>query len=136
MLKFRALLFITLTLCTAIATQVQARVFVGVGVAPFYVGPPVFGPPPVYYPPPYYAPPYYAPPYYAPPYYAPPAPGAEFSYVPPQNRPQSLAMPRGYSSAESCIAGPYACPLLRATPPGGACTCPSNNGRRVRGRAN
>jgi uncharacterized membrane protein len=65
--------------------------------------------PPVYVPPP---PVYYPPPaYYAPPtYYGPAATGG-------------------------CYAGPYVCPLQGATPAGAPCSCPTNEGGRVAGRA-
>ena len=57
-------------------------------------------PPPVYVPPPVY---YYAPP---PPVYYETAP-----------------------SGQACYAGSYVCPLDRATPVGGPCSCPTNSGR-------
>jgi hypothetical protein len=102
-----------LALCGAMAHEAQARVFVSVGVPLFF--PPYYAPPPVYYPP------YYAPPVV----YAPPA--NNFSYAPP-------APSVGY--AQSCQAGAYVCPLAQDTPPGGRCSCPGNNGRRIPGQAN
>ncbi len=72
------------------------------GFPPIVVGPPVYyAPPPVVYAPP---PVVYDP---GPAVYDPgpaPAPGA-------------------------CHAGAFVCPLEQATPPGGACSCPTNTGR-------
>jgi hypothetical protein len=130
-----------LLLCGAMAGAAQARIFIGIGVPLFF--PPVWVPPPVYYPP------YYGPPMV----YAPP--GDTFNYTPPSAQPGNLAPPRGYapsggytpsmggppvgganlSSAQSCQAGAYVCPLVEDTPPGGPCSCPGHNGQRVRGRA-
>lgn len=90
------------------APQAHAWVRFGVGVFPFAYAPyPYYAPPPVYYAPPpvIYAPP----PSYAP---APPA-----------------------SSGPACYAGPYVCPLAQALPSGYSCSCPSNDGGRVSGRA-
>jgi hypothetical protein len=142
-----------LVLCGLMASQAQARVFIGVGVPLFF--PPFVAAPPAYYPP------YYAPPYYAPPaVYAPP--DSNFSYAPPSSQPQNLAPPPGYGSggygpggygpgggygptmgsgtpygvAQSCQAGAYVCPLTADTPPGGRCSCPGQNGQRVKGQAN
>jgi hypothetical protein len=143
-------LLVLLVLCGAMAGAAQARVFVGVGVGiPLFV-PPLFVPPPPYYPPYYGAPWAYAP------------PDSKFSYTPPSAGPQgmpppqSLAPPRSYGpppygsqggyppsmgdmgpdgGAQACHAGAYVCPLLEETPPGGDCTCPGHNGRRVRGQA-
>ena len=121
-----------LVLCGMMGTAAQARVFIGFGLGvPFYY--------PYAYPPPAYYPPYYAPPpaVYAPPGgYAPP--DGQFSYTPPAGG-QSLAPPSGYAPgayAQSCQAGSYVCPLVQDTPPGGQCSCPGNNGRRIRGQAN
>jgi hypothetical protein len=62
-------------------------------------------------------------PYY-PPYYPPPPP----YYVAPP--PASYATPYGDSGpGQSCYAGPYVCPLDRASPIGAPCTCPTNTGR-------
>jgi hypothetical protein len=142
------------------ASQAQARIFIGLGL-PLFV-------PPVVVPGPYYYPPYYAypppPAYYAPPGYAPP--GNSFSYTPPPSQPQSLAPPQSYApppggytpsggyspsggytpsvgggssdagSAQTCRAGAYVCPLVEDTPPGGACACPGHNGQTIRGQAN
>jgi hypothetical protein len=125
-----------LVFCGLMASQAQARVFIGVGVPLFF--PPYIAPPPAYYPP------YYAPP--PPPYYAPP--DSNFSYAPPGSQPQSLAPPQGYAPgygqgggpgygmAQSCQAGAYVCPLTADTPPGGRCSCPGQNGQRIRGQAN
>jgi hypothetical protein len=120
-----------MALCCVMTGEARARIFVGFGFPLFF--PPVVVAPPAYYPP-----------YYPPPAYAPP--GNEFSYSPPGSQPQTLAPPRGYSQSgaypqysgddgQSCRAGAYVCPLVEDTPPGGACSCPGNNGRRVRGRA-
>jgi hypothetical protein len=125
-------------LCGLTTNAAQARVFIGVGV-----GVPLFYPPVV-------APPYYYPPYYAPPYYGPPSypDGSSFSYAPPNSsQPQNLAPPPGYAPggytpsagygvAQSCQAGAYVCPLVAETPPGGRCSCPGQNGQRIRGQAN
>jgi hypothetical protein len=121
----------------SMTTEAQARIFVGVGVGVPLFYPPFVPPPPVYYPP-YYGPPVvYAPPgntfsYTPPGQYAPPG------YAPPG--PQSLAPPSGYgpsnSYAQACQAGAYVCPLVQDTPPGGRCSCPGNDGRRIRGQAN
>lgn len=119
-----SVLVAAMALGTAAAGDAQARVVVGFGFGwPFYA-PLVVPPPPVYYSP-----------YYAPPAYYPPP--ATFSYTPPQSQPQSLAPYGGqrYGAAEYCQAGPYTCPLVVQTPPGGGCACPGNDGRRVRGRA-
>jgi hypothetical protein len=124
------LMTFALILSAAMAGQAQARIFVGLGVPLFF--PPFVAPPPAYYPPPYYGPPtVYAP------------PDNSFSYVPPSAQP--LAPPRGYApggygpsrgyAAQSCLAGPYVCPLVQDTPPGGRCSCPANDGRRIRGQA-
>jgi len=108
------------------------------------VGVPLFYPPVV--PAPYYYPPYYAPPYYGPPPgYAPP--DGSFSYSPPSSQPQNLAPPPGYAPggytpstgygvAQSCQTCAYVCPLVADTPPGGRCSCPGQNGQRIRGQAN
>ena len=114
-----------LVLCGAQAQQAQARIFVGVGM-PLYFGPPLIVPPPAYYPP-----------YYAAPYGQ---SGNEFSYTPPQARPQNLAPPpggyqNGYSNAQACHAGAYVCPLTQNTPPGGPCGCPGHDGQMIRGQA-
>ena len=133
----------------------QARVFVGVGFGVPLFWP--FVPPPVYYPPYYGSPGAYGPAdntfSYVPP----------TSYVPPSAGPQSLAPPRYYGPsngygpqsgygppsgyappmggqgqdgwAQACHAGAYVCPLVADTPPGGNCSCPGNNGRRIRGQA-
>ena len=37
--------------------------------------------------------------------------------------------------ARSCYAGAYVCPLNHATPTGGTCSCPTNNGGRASGHA-
>lgn len=97
----------------------------------FYVGGP--GPywgPPVYYPPPVIvAPP--PPVIYAPPpvTYTPPPP---VTYAPP-----GAYAPGGYaqSAAQSCVAGPYVCPLPQSFPAGSGCTCFDNAGRRIAGQA-
>ena len=126
-----------LALCGLMTNAAQARIFIGVGVPLFY--PPVV-------PAPYYYPPYYTPPYYGPPPgYAPP--DGSFSYSPPSSQPQNLAPPPGYAPggytpstgygvAQSCQAGAYVCPLVADTPPGGRCSCPGQNGQRIRGQAN
>lgn len=82
------------------------------GVAPYWYGPPVVYPPPVVYAPP---PVIYAPP---PVTYAPPNAGAY-----------------GQAYAQSCVAGPYVCPLQQASPAGAGCSCFDNGGRRVGGQA-
>src|SRR5882724_8050329 len=107
-----------LALCALMAGAAQARIFVGVGVPLFF--PPFFAPPPVYYPPAYYPPPYYPPPQV----YAPP--GNSFSYTPPSARGPDYGPSRSYA-AQSCQAGPYVCPLVQDTPPGGRCSCPAND---------
>jgi hypothetical protein len=111
-----------LVACGVAATPAQARFFVGFGV-PLVVAPPLYVPGPAWYPP------------YYPPSPAYSAPGNEFSYVPPQNQPRSLAAPGASDLAESCEAGPYVCPLVRETPAGAPCSCPGNYGRRVPGVA-
>jgi hypothetical protein len=85
----------------------RGGVFIG---APVVVGP-VY-PPPVYYPPP-------------PVYYAPPPPVV---YAPPGATAPS-------QSAQSCYAGPYVCPLQYAMPAGATCSCYSNQGQPIPGRA-
>jgi hypothetical protein len=77
-----------------------------VGVAPV---PYFFGPPVVY------------PPYYYPPVYAPPP----VSYAPAPS-----------VTGRACYAGPYVCPLEVAVPTGNPCSCPTNGGGRIGGRAN
>jgi hypothetical protein len=124
-LPFLRVLIATLALSGVMAEAADARVFIGLGV-PLFVPGPVFVPPPAYYGPP---PGYYGPPAYGPPGYGPPA---GFSYAPPQG-PQSLSAAGG---AQVCVAGPYTCPLLAATPPGGGCHCPGHDGRRIPGQAN
>ena len=115
LMKSRVMLA-ALILCTAMAAQAQARVFIGFGV-PLFLPPVVIGPPAWYGPPPrYYEP-----------------PGATFSYIPQPARPQSLAPAGG---AEICQAGRYACPLEVDISPGDSCYCPGHNGRKVWGRAN
>ena len=113
-------------------TAVGAAVAIGLGLlaAPgtahaywrggfFFGGPIVIGPvlpPPVYYPPPVvYAPP--PPVVYSPPGYA--QPGG----------------PATAESAPSCYAGAYVCPLQYAVPAGANCSCYSNQGRPIPGRA-
>jgi hypothetical protein len=73
----------------------------------FYVGPPVFYPPPVVYaqPPVVYAP-----------------PPVTYTPAPPY-------------SAQSCVAGPYVCPLPRPFAEGSGCSCFDNSGRRIYGQA-
>ncbi len=73
----------------------------------FYVGPPVVYPPPVVFasPPVVYAPP-------------------PVTYAP---GPQSFA--------QSCVAGPYVCPLPHPFPGGSGCSCFDNTGRRIWGQA-
>jgi hypothetical protein len=130
-----------LALSGMMATQAQARIFIGLGLPLFL--------PPVVVPAPYYYPPYYGPPaVYAP-------PGNSFNYAPPGSQPQSLAAPQSYApaytpggytpsnggeqtagGAQSCQAGAYVCPLVEDTPPGGACSCPGHNGQHIRGQAN
>jgi hypothetical protein len=117
-----------LALSAAMASQAQARVFIGIGVPLFY--PPYVAPPPAYYPPSAYYPPYY---YGSPGVYVPPDSG--FSYAPPTATPPGYAPSRGYA-AQSCQAGAYVCPLVQDTPPGGRCSCPGQNGQRIRGQAN
>ena len=96
------------TVCAASAMMLapapaQARVFIGIGV-PFFG----FG----YYPYPYaYSPPAYYPPVY----YAPPQ-----TYTP--------APPTRLSSAASCNAGSYVCPLDHPMSAGTSCYCPGNGG--------
>ena len=93
---------------------------VGIGIAPFYAAPPYY-----YYPPAYYAPPAYYPPpagYYSPyPGYIAQAPAAGTQAV--------------GSSAQSCNAGRYVCPMEVTVPVGARCYCPGNNGQRVYGSA-
>ena len=119
-----------LALCGA-ASGAQARV-VGFG---FPFGVPLYAGPPAYY----YAPQYYAPQYYAPPAYY--GSGTTFSYTPPSARARQSGYPQArYPGTEQdgeglCRAGPYTCPLVADVAPGGPCSCPSNDGRRVRGRA-
>jgi hypothetical protein len=150
--KFRTALvsgsLAVMALCGVMAGEAQARIFIGVGVPLYFPG--FVVPPPAYYPP-----------YYPPPMGY-PSPGNTFSYTPPSAGPQSLAPPGSYSptegysppgynppggytpsmgegpfgSAQSCQAGAYVCPLVADTPPGGACSCPGNNGQRIRGQAN
>jgi len=87
------------------------------------IAPPVFAaPPPVFFPPPVY----YAPP--PPVVYAPPP-------IPPSFGPQSYPPGGPTSSAQSCYAGSYVCPMQTAVPVGGTCWCRGNNGGRVYGRA-
>lgn len=150
--------FALLALCGATAGEARARIFVGFGIPLFF--PPVVVAPPVYYPP-YYGPPMV----YAPPgdtfSYTPPSAQSR-SLAPPRNYgtpggyspggyppPGSYAPSGGYSpsggytpsmgvgpeAARSCQAGAYVCPLVRETPPGGACACPGHNGQRIRGQA-
>jgi len=97
----------------------RGGVWIGVGpVFPFYP-PVVVGPPVVYAAPPVvYAPPAY-PAYPAQPGFAVTPPGFDAPGAP---APQTAAGP-------SCYAGPYVCPAYNATPIGGACSCPGNNGR-------
>ena len=78
-------------------------------IVPFYP-PVVVAPPPVYYAPP-------------PVVYAPPP--QNFSVTPPGFAAATPPQPTG----PSCYAGPYVCPAYQSTPPGGACSCPGNNGR-------
>jgi hypothetical protein len=90
------------------ATPAHAWVRGGVffGVAPV----PFFVGPPVVYPPYYYPPAYYPPPVtYS------PAPGAV--------------------SGRACYSGNYVCPLDQSVPAGTACSCPTNGGGRIGGRA-
>ena len=122
-----------LALCGAAASDAQARVVVGFG---FPLGVPLYAGPPAYYvPPPYY----YAPQYYAPQYYAPQTyygQGTTFSYTPPSARaPSSRPGGARYGGDGVCQAGPYTCPLIADVAPGEPCSCPSHDGRRVRGRA-
>jgi hypothetical protein len=92
------------------AAPAQARWYGGWGYGIGIVPPSVYiGPPPGYYGPP---PGYYAPP---PAYYAPP--------------PAYYAPPQGGQPGQTCYAGPYICPLDQPVPPGGPCSCPTNQGR-------
>jgi hypothetical protein len=100
---------------------------IGIGIAPLYAPSPYYYPPPVYYAPP--------PAYYPPPpsgYYSPypgfiersPAPAAQPSPV------ESNA-----TTAQSCNAGNYTCPMEVNVPVGGRCYCPGNDGNREYGSA-
>jgi hypothetical protein len=97
--------------CCALAcvlpSPALARVFVGVGVGPYW-GPAYYPPPPVYYAPP--------PVVYAPPPVYSPIPRAPYQ--------------------QTCYAGAYSCPMERPTATGATCYCAGNNGQRVWGRAN
>ena len=68
----------------------------------YFYGPPVVvGPPMIYAPPPVYY-----------------TPGPVYSPAP------------SYGQAgQACYAGAYVCPLDQATPVGGSCSCPTNQGR-------
>ncbi len=83
---------------------------------------PFFAPPPVVYPPYYYPPAYYPPP---PP---PAAYTADPGYAP-------NGVPGEVAGGRACYAGGYVCPLNQPVPPGGACSCPTNSGGRIGGRA-
>ena len=149
-------LLAALMLCVAMSGPARARVFIGFGLPLFL--PPVYVAPPVYYPP-YYGPPAgYAPPGntfsyaspssqpqnlappagYGPPGYGPPGYGPPPGYAPGGYAPSGGSAPSesADAGAPSCRAGAYVCPLVADTPPGGACSCPGQDGRRVRGRAN
>jgi hypothetical protein len=111
MIAFAALVAVAIGFATPAQAWWRGGVFVGVAPLPFFVGPPVVYP---YYPPPYYAPPYYA-------------PGVTYSPIPGNVSPGS--------SGRSCYAASYVCPLDQNIAPGGACSCPSNTGGRIGGRA-
>jgi hypothetical protein len=90
-----------------LASQAEARVFIGFGF-PLYYGPPAYyPPPPVYYPPPQ--------PYYPPPqaYSSPPA-----NYAP---APQQ--------SGQTCFANGFTCPMDHPVAPGSSCYCTTAQGR-------
>jgi hypothetical protein len=87
--------------------------FVGPGFVPF--GFPIFAPPVIYAAPPIF--------YAAPPVYAPPA----VIYDP--------QAPSAGVAADRCYAGAYVCPLNAPNPAGSPCSCPTNDGGRVSGRA-
>jgi hypothetical protein len=89
----------------------RGGVWFGVPIVPYYP-PVVVAPPPVVYaaPPVVYAPP------------------PQFAVTPPGFVAQGSAAPQG-AYGPSCYAGPYVCPAYNATPIGGACSCPGNNGR-------
>ena len=94
------LLFVPLLL----ASQAQARVFIGFGF-PLYYGPPAYyPPPPVYYPPPAYYPPPQA-------YYPPPQ-----TYAP-------------QATGQTCYASGYTCPMDHPVAPGSSCFCTTAQGR-------
>ena len=93
-----------------LATQAQARVFIGFGF-PLYFGAPPYGYYPGYYPPP--------PVYYPPPAYYPPPPAY---YAPP---PAYAQQPSG----QTCYASGYTCPMDHVVPPGSSCYCTTAQGR-------
>jgi hypothetical protein len=86
--------------------------------------------------PPGYPPPGYEPRGYAPPGYGPPGSSPSGGYTPSGGFTPSMGAGSSDASAQSCRAGAYVCPLVEDTPPGGACSCPGQDGRRVRGQAN
>jgi hypothetical protein len=57
-------------------------------------------------------------------------------YTPSGGYTPSMGSGSSDASVQSCRAGAYVCPLVEDTPPGGACSCPGQDGRRVRGQAN
>lgn len=86
----------------------RGGVVVGVPFGPFFVPPPLFiGPPVVYSPPPVVF-----------------APQPPIVYAAPPPPP---------SAGQSCVAGPYVCPLTGPANIGASCSCPSNQGNRVFG---
>ena len=124
--RLRRLLEITGPLTVAalllLGTSFPARAYWRGG---FFIGiaPPVFvAPPPVFFPPPVY---YASPP---PVVYAPPQ-------IPPSFAPQPYPPGGPTSSAQSCYAGSYVCPMETSVLVGATCWCRGNNGGRVYGRA-
>lgn len=117
-------LAIVAALCATMAglsvSSAQARVWVGIGV-PLYVGPGYY-PPPVYYPPP-------------PVYYTPP-PAVVYTPQPNYTPPPPAYSPASQGGSQSCMAGPYVCPMDRPVPAGAACYCTGNSGQHIRGQAN
>ena len=140
-----------LALCGVMTGAAQARIFIGIGVPLFF--PPVYVPPPVYYPPIMVRRRSTRP-------QATRSPtrrrrrsrrasrhrGAMGRKAMVRQRathrvaiPRQAATPRRWArvlraAAQSCQAGAYVCPLVEDTPPGGACSCPGQDGRRIGGR--